>query len=455
METPQQKQALAELKADVSFGKNTVFSINKADTEPDTKGGSLNSNSKPYAIWGPKNDYPQAVLDENEGQETSAGALLFKIQAHYGRGLFFHKKEIDPKTFTEKIIPIPISELPAEIQDFYYNNDLENFFQGTISDFECWWFFHTQYLINKAGNKIIGVNWIRTKDARSEKRNNQTGRIENFYVSGKWPTPQNSAEPNLETEVAKIPAFDKRNPFKYANAIYKHQFVSISRDYYPVPSWQSSFRWTQVGKAIPSWILGNIKNSVNIKYHVEIPEQYFIDLYPLDNYGGNMDKCLAARKQAEEDIKKEIDECLAGEENASKIFYTKFAVDENNEPLPGWKINELKNDIKDAAWLNPYDTASAAICTAHNVDPELANLRSTKSLSSGSGSNIREKFNLHIQLKTVIARQTTLEPWELIKRVNNWPADIHLGYRDVFLETTDKSKTGTVVQNEDAPTTAG
>jgi hypothetical protein len=140
-------------------------------------------------------------------------------------------------------------------------------------------------------------------------------------------------------------------------------------------------------------------------------------------------------------------------ENASKIFYTKFAVDDNGQVLPGWKINELKNDMKDGAWLNAYNTAAAAICTAHSVDPGLSGLRSAGALNVGSGSDTREKFNFHVQLKTAIPRQTTLEWWEYVKMINGWNEDIHLCYRDVFLDTIDKTKTGTSVQNEQSPTT--
>lgn len=437
-----------ESRAGVSFGKHTVFQITKAEVEPDAVTATQYSG-KPWAVWGRRNDYPQVLIDENINQETSAGALRFKIEAHYGKGLYFFKKEKDPKDPSKtRIIPLEITELPPEIQDFYYLNDLPNFFQGIISDYEWFNFYHCQYIPNKSANKIVQWNWIRTKDVRAGRRDPKTGKIPKYFVSGEWCS---NIDPKERIE---LPVFDTFNPFAEPNAIKKHQLVSIDRDYYPTAYWQSNFKWLQVAKAIPTWILANIKNSVNIKYHVEIPEQYFIDLYPEKNYT-SIAECLTARKTAEELVKSEIDKCLAGEENASKIFYTKFAVDENGQPRPGWKINELKNDIKDGAWNQAYDTGGAAICTAHGVDPTLSGLRMSKSLNVGSGSDTREKFNFYVQLKTVIPRQTTLEPWELTKRINKWDPNIHLGYQDVFLETLDKSKTGTVVENEDAPTAKG
>ncbi|HMG90766.1 MAG TPA: hypothetical protein VK589_11925 [Chryseolinea sp.] len=441
--TTEQKRMTAHTQSGVSFGRNAVFQITKADVEPDTVTNVQNASGKPWAIWGKKNDYPQTIIDENLAQETSSGALKFKIEAHFGKGIYFFKKEFP--NGIEKITPIEVSELPEEIRSFYYNNDLVNFYQAIIQDFEWWNFFYVQYVPNISRNKIVRVNWLRTKDGRSGKRDPKTGKIPKYFFSGNWP----NAQENID--IAELPVFDIRDPFKEVNAVHKHQLVSIDRDYYPTAYWQSNFRWLQVAKSIPSWILSNIKNSVNIKYHVEIPEKYFIDLYPENNYP-SIDACLKARKEAEEELKRKIDECLAGEENASKIFYTKFAVDQNGQPLPGWKINELKNDIKDGSWLNAYDTSAAAICTAHSVDPSLSGLRMSKSLNVGSGSDTREKYNLHVQLRTTIPRQTTLEVWETVKRINGWDPSIHMGYRDIYLETTDKSKTGTVVENEESPT---
>lgn len=440
----QSQQLQAEIKSGVSFGKNAVFQITKAEVEPDTTNTKQSASGKPWALWGKKNDLPQTIINENMAQETSAGALKFKIEAHYGKGLFFYRSDIVNNV--EVITPIKIKDLAPEIKEFIIVNDLVNLQQGIVSDYEWFNFYYCQYILNKSRNKILRINWIRTKDVRAGKRDPKTGRIPAYYVSGNWP---NATEGE---DIAVLPVFDPLDPFKYPNALYKHQLVSIDRDYYPTAYWQSNFKWLEVAQGIPQWILSNIRNSVNIKYHVEIPEQYFIDLYPEPRYP-SVDECLKARKAAEEELKRSIDDCLAGAENASKIFYTKFAVDQNNQPLPGWKITPLTNDLKDNAWTVAYDTAAAAICTAHGVDPSLSGLRMSKSLNVGSGSDTREKYNLHVQLRTVIPRQTTLEVWEMVKRVNGWDEDIHMGYRDVFLETTDKSKTGTVVQNEESPTT--
>ncbi len=427
----------------ISFGaaSGAIIETTKREIEPDTH---QKLTTRKWTIWGKDNNYPQKIIDANMQEGASAGALLFKRKAHYGAGLMYYKKSIEGEK--EVITPILFDDLPVEMQDFHFNNDLENFAQGLASDFEWWNMCHVQYLVNRKRDKIVGVNWIRTKDQRPEKRDRNTGKVNKYYLSGHWPMPQ-------QNEVRPISSFDKRHPFKFPNAIYRHSFLSIDKDYFITPEWQSNQRWLTVAAKIPKWINANIDNSVNIKYHVEIPEEYFISLYPETNYESN-EKCLEARKAAEEAVKKKIDEVLAGAENASKIFYTKFALDEDGKPMPGWKIHELKNDIKDAAWLNAYGTAAAAICTAHSVPPSLAGLILSNGLGTGSASDVREQFNYYLQLNTVIPRQTTLEWFDIVKRANKWDRSIHLGYKNIILQSMNENKSGFALQSEPNPTTA-
>lgn len=288
------------------------------------------------------------------------------------------------------------------------------------------------------------MKWQRAKDVRAELRDNNIGKINHWFLSGEWP--------HETSNIAEVPNFDRTNPFGKANAIYRHQLASIDKDYYPTPYWQSNLRWLAVAKKIPEWIVSNIDNSISIKYHIEIPQEYFTSLHPIENYPDGVQAQQAAIKSAEETLMNNIDEMLAGAKNASKTFYTKFATDENGEIIPGWKFNELKNDIKDTAWLNAYGTAAAAIATAHGVPPSLQGLILSNGLGTGSGSDVREQFNFYLQLNTIIPRQTSLEWFEFIKRFNKWPKDIHLGYKNIILQSLQENKSGFAKESEPTPT---
>lgn len=429
-------------------GSKSIIQTTRKHVEPDAVND--NSSGDHWSIWGDDNDYPQKVIDANMPETTSAGALRFKRNAHYGAGIQFYYVEKDSKKRT--IVEVDEEDLPEEVQEFVFMNDIPNLQQGLIADFEWWNQCPVLYTKNIASNKILQVDWRRMKNLRAEKKKN--GRINKYYLSGKWP--------DYDADKPKpIQVLDKTYPFKHATSIYVHKLASVDRDYYPTPEWHSSMSWIELTQKIPKWIFKNIDNSINIKYWIQVPEKYFHSLCPRDRYDSDeaWDKAIL---QAEEDLYEDIDENLAGEENVSKTFYTKYAVDIDGNALPGWKIDTIKNELQDTAWLNAYGTGAAAICTGHGVPPSLQGLILSNGLGTGSASDVREQFNFYMQLNTVTPRQTTTEWWEFVSRFNGWNAlfqqnfgrKIHLGYRDIILQSMNENKSGFQVENEPTPTTA-
>lgn len=438
--------SIEHITAGTSFGRasGSIIEVVKSEAEPDALNPQA-ASSKPYAIWGKDNNFPQRHINEVKKDVVSIGAIEFKIAAHYGLGPFLYRLKVDKEKGRIRIEPVLLEELDQEIQDFWEMNDIENFSQEVITNFEWFRHYYVQYIVNKAGNKILQVKNQRTRNVRVGKRDPKTGAIKSYYLSPYFGT---SYE---EGNVVKIPAFDKMNPFATPNGLYQHNVPSIDRDYYPDASHQSTGSWMRLATKIPIWIIANIDNSVNIKYHVEIPEKYFLDLFPRERFNSDQEQ-LEAMKKHEEDLKAKIDECLAGAENPQKIFYTKFAVDRDGKQMPGWKITALPNDLKDQAWLNAYATAAVATLSGHGVSATVTNLSLPSSLNVGSGSDTREKFNFHMQLRTVIPRQTTTEWWEIVKRANKWDRTLRLGYQNVILETLDNNPTGTRTETEPTPT---
>lgn len=438
--------SVEQISSSVSFGKasGSIIEVVKKEAEPDSINPTQSSNV-PYAKWGRDNNFPQRHIDETKKDVVSIGALEFKIAAHYGLGPFLYRRIVSDDRKKLVIEPVLLEELDSEIQDFWYLNDIENFSQENIVNFEWMRHLYVQYIVNKSSNKIIQVKNQRTKNVRVGKRDPKTGKIKSYFLSPYFGT-------SYETgNVVEVPALDRLDPLGLPNAMYQHNVPSIDRDYYPDASHHSTGSWMRLATKIPIWIISNIDNSVNIKYHVEIPEKYFLDLFPRDRYSSDQEQ-LSAMKTHEEELKAKIDECLAGAENPMKIFYTKFAVDREGKQMPGWKINALPNDLKHDAWLNAYATAAVATLSGHGVSATVTNLSLPSALNVGSGSDTREKFNFHMQLRTVIPRQTTTEWWEIVKRANGWDPTLRLGYQNVILETLDNNPTGTRTETEPTPT---
>jgi len=422
----------------VSEVTGAVYETTKEAVEPDAGKRSISAN--PWARWGSDNNYPQKLIDAVMGG-TAASEIETKQFLHYGLGPFFFRRKVDDKG-KENIEFIAEESLPEEIQEFLWLNDWPNFMQGTVADFEWWHAYYVQYVKNGMG-KIAQVKWHRMKDCRPELRDPKTGKINNVYISGMWPSP-------MDGEYAVVPTFDPRDAAS-DYGMYKHQLVSIDKDYFPQPAWHGISKWLYVASKIPRWILANIDNSINIKYHVKIPLGYFMQRCPLEAYKSEAEQKKAIAELEQETYKK-IDGYLAGEKNVHKAFYSKVAVDDSGKALPGWEIVVLDNKIQDEAWLRAYGTAEMAITSGLGLSPSISGKVLPNGLGTGSGSDLREQFNFQMQVKTAMPRQTTLEPWEFIKRINKWPKDIHMGYRNVILESTDKNPTGFTKQNEQAPT---
>lgn len=451
---------IKELTPGVVLGMSSgvVIETTQKKVEPDAVGNTF-SNSDPYVRWGTDNKYPIHLFDKVDKDPVSKGALGFKMEAHYGLGPQLCLQEfIKQGKKTVKVLhPVSIEEYP-EIDEFFFNNDIENFLQGIIQDYEWFNRYHVQYIPNRSKNKILKVNsgleeigspnFLRTKDIRKKKRNLDTGSVEGFFASHDW----SIATPKY----VEIPSFDKRNPFKYDNAIYEHKLLSNHFDYYPNARWYSGLQWLEVAARIPRWIISNIDNSINVKYHIQYPEKYFEDLHPADRYKTEEERWEAI-KTAKTTLFQAIDDMLAGEKNVGKSLHTAFVIDQEGKQLPGWTIEPVTNDLKDEAWLKADTNAAIRTLTAHGVDAGLAGVVLSNS-TSGSGSDVREKLNAHNQLKTIIPRQTTTEWFEIVKRVNGWkPKEegmtFKLTYENMILQSFNENKSGFAQQNEPNPTT--
>ncbi len=425
------------LGASLHYGASSggVYETTKNEVEPDAQQAYQNT---PYQRWGQDNNYPQRLINAVKS-DPIASLIEKKISFHYGRGMMFYRKSVDEKG-TEIIKIVPDEEVPQEIHDFMELNDWDDFMEGIISDYEWWNMFYVQYITSTSG-KIVQTKWQRAKDIRSAKRDITTGKVSAFHLSGNYPNPQ-------PQEIAVVPAFDKN---ANESGIYKHGSVSVDKDYYSDPAWHGITRWLYIASKIPRWILANIDNSMNIKYHVEIPYKYFLDRCPEENYDSKA-KREEAIKILIETTFAQMDDYLAGEKNVHKAFYSFIHILEDGQPAPGWKITPVIADVKDEAWLRAYGTSSMAMISGIGLSPSIAGSILPNGLGAGSGSDLREQFNFYIQVMTTRPREKTLAPWKIIKKRNGWPVDLHLGYRDIVLQSLDQNKSGFAQQNEQSPT---
>jgi hypothetical protein len=111
--------SVIEIQKGISFGKKSgsIIEVTKRAVEPDAIAPRSTAANK-WAVWGSDNNRAQKIIDENMQDGASAGALRFKIWAHYGAGIQFHKLRIEKDR--EIIEPVRLEDLPAEMEDFFF-----------------------------------------------------------------------------------------------------------------------------------------------------------------------------------------------------------------------------------------------------------------------------------------------------------------------------------------------
>jgi len=429
--------------------------ISRRGQEPDAapyKNAGIRSNK--FAVWGSNNKYPHELVDLNMSDTTSSACLNFKIRAHYGKGLYLYKNEVNAQGQETKT-PLALSQYP-EIKEFFLINDIENIQQAIITDYEWWWWYLLEFIpgSNEEGKrKIVRVNRIPVVNTRLGLQDKDTGKIGKVYISGEFggaKSPSKTAE--LAVKDKREIYADDFNPASKFGVLCKQ--VSVDRQYYPLPSWHSVNKFLNLSLEISDWILSNINNSLNIKYHVRYPNSYFENLHPVSNYS-TPELRIEAMKTEKASLFGTLDDVLSGSQNAGKYFHSAVQSHPNKPELAlGFEIIPMKNETNHDAYLPAFDTSAAAIANAHNAPLDLVGISLSKGMGAGSGSNIRESFNFYMQMHTEVPRQTTLEWLYLIKKINGWPDEVEFGYRNIIFQSVNENKSGYAVENEANPTSA-
>jgi hypothetical protein len=426
--------------------------IVRLDQEPDAAPYVKTTGGFRYAKWGRNNRYPQEVVDLNNQDTTSAACLAFKIKAHYGLGLQLYKKSFE--NGQEVKVPVSLSDYP-EIEEFFWKSDMENYLQSIATDFEWWNWAVTELIPTGDGKKIYAINRIPVVNTRMGIIDPR-GKINEVHVSPDFPFSGGEVVTTKPIKIFdRLGYYDPRNTSKrIEKSVYIHRQTSVDRTYYPLPAWHSNNKWLNTSLEISDWILSNLNNSINLKYHIEYPQEYFEMLCPADQYDTEAER-LAAMKAEKDTLFKSIDEYLAGTQNVGKFIHT-YTVRHQQDPTQelSFKIKVMENKTNHEAYLPAFDTSAAAIANAHNAPLDLVGLSLSKGMGAGSGSNIRESFNYYMQLHVVIPRQTTLEALNLVKKINRWPEDVHFGFRNIVFQSVNENKSGYAVENESNPTSA-
>ncbi|WP_340074544.1 hypothetical protein [Leptobacterium sp. I13] len=396
------------------------------------------------AAWGKNNDFPQKLLKKIRLNGAALSGLRVSRKAHYGSGFILAEEKYEDGK--RSIVPKSINEF-SYIKTFWVKNQMKRFWKETITDLEYFAIAFPEYVLSKDFKTINRIKRQKTADCRFEVMDDGTRSVQNVYLSAKWAEGVDA----VSKFVSKVPLIDsywgaeevkeycKKN--KIYNFIRPIFYPLVDENYYPKAEWHSAINsgWLDVANSIPKFKKAFIENQLNVKFLIEVSEEYFDRKYKEDWVSFTAEKRQEIRVQFVE----ELDEALRDTANAGKSIMSVVYKDDNGNPLPGLKVTAVDNKLKDGAYLQDTSAGNQEILTAIGVDPSLigAGIPGGK-LGAGSGSDKREAwFILSALMKT--NRETTLEPFEFIQQYNGWPPDLIGGFEDTVLTTLDKNPTGT------------
>lgn len=367
------------------------------------------------APWGESNDYAQQIIKLGYNNPEIPALLDNKARVTYAKGIFAAKITGYDKNQNE-ILEVIIDE---EMNNWFRRAQFNKYLIEAITDF--YWFFNVfpEVIISRDRSMITQIVTNAAENCRWEKMD-KNGISKHVYVNANWPDAKAT-----DPETIKIPTIDpydvnrvealreNSNVFK---VIYPITYPTPGKSYYQLAHWDSirTSGWLEVASLIPKYKLSMMKNQMAIKYHIEVPYEYWTTKYK--DWEAKPD--LKDKRKQEESER--MNKYLTDVENTGKSIMTEFSFDKHTgKEFPGWRIKTVGTENQKGTLLEDAQEASSYLMRALGVDPAIVGAGPGKNIGAGSGSDKRVAFNIYVSLLQTY-RDAILEPLQFIADYNGW-----------------------------------
>ena len=360
-----------------------------------------------------------------------------------GRGLMAYRKVLENGEMRVEEV-----EMPPEIQAFLDRSQITKYL-ATAARNEV---FHgavaTEFVRDRTG-RVSRLKALECRQVRLEEQS-RDGYSKRLFWKGVWGNYRRRTTTQIDRAAQALPLyhggdFPRGNNF----ATFEVDDLLCLDEYYPVPFWEGSEEWISLANKIPQFHDNNLAHGFTMRWHIEIPKGYFLDATALERTpdGQEREDILKAATSAKATFMERLNETLQGLSNAGKTVVTEYDIDRSvGREYPGIKITPLAYDMKDEALLKLFDASNAANMSAQGVHPTLANIQTQGKLSSGS--EIRNAYLMYVAIHTPMPRERLLRWVPIVRQMNGWPKDIHLGFRDMLITRLDEDKSGSKDTNQ-------
>lgn len=415
--------------------------------------------------WGDDNRFPQNVVDQIAEGSPMQSSLNIKAKSLWGGGVVWGKMV---KGQFEKA---EMGVYP-EVDDFFLENDIPRFYAELNQDYVYFANCFPELIYSKNFKKIARLIHQESCDCRFKQMDDK-GNINIVYLSKMWgvsedqiakfgkakdlkgrlesysseASPEKVDDKFVKQRYALDPYFPMEGLATYAekkqtSVILPVNYPSPNKTYYQLAHWDAVRRsgWIEIATQIPNMLKTMYQNAFNIKYHIEIPENYLQK--KLSSSGKKWSDMTPQEKLKEKELLLEsMDKFLSGTDNAHKSLITYFSTDVEGKEFERIKITPIEHKSNIDKDLLASGTANSELLFALEMNPNMIGAGKPGGVYSSNqgGSNIREAKTAHDMLLN-LDRHMTLAPLRVIARYNGWPKELIFRHEDIEMTTLDKGK---------------
>ncbi len=389
-----------------------------------------------WVDWGPSNDWPSKARAKLEKSTTALPLIVKALSLMYGDGVVYWLDEKVDGKLVKNFVDIP------EVDDFFYENDIDQFMIEQLMDFKFYGNQFQEFILNPLKTKVIHLYHKEAEFTRKSAQNEKSKKFEKIGYTGNWAEDDKPAEIKLLDKTVNGKEYLMEQVAKSGGKFANHtMFPSPGRKVYGFPPHGALYLdkgWLDYSNNIPAIMNSMIDNMIAIKYHIEIPYEYWGSVYPeWAQWDEKKQKVKIDEKLTE------MDEWLTGADNAYSTFISHFATDPiTRKAIPGWKITAIDDKVKKDEWIPGTQEADQQIARALSIDPSMAGIQAQGGkLGAGSGSDKRTGFANSVSLSKMETK-IVFECLELVKKINGWPRNLKFGFAHKLPTTLDKNPTG-------------
>lgn len=361
-----------------------------------------------YMPWGGDNLMPYKVMELIEADETLTTCQEFNAEVCYGSGIEFSRAE-NLK-----------GAAAAELEEFTEDNALPSVFLGMCHDIKHFAFAVGVIILSQDYKRIVRVARKEACYCRLSPANAQGHPDYIVYANFRL---------GLDPEVKEIiplldpscPRADLLERIKEPGAPHKYAMLirvpCADSTYYPIPHYASLFKgkWYNIKRLIAVAKEAKLKNSAPIKYHIEVSERYWTNLFRAE---GITDRAAQKARMVAE--KQAMIDFLTGAVNSGKVLFSQFYVTPEGKENHDVVITNIEANVKEGGdWTTDIQEAVNMVCFAMRVHSNLVGSVPGKSQSNNSGSDKRELYTIAHALQKPY-HDLLLSMFSLVCRFNEW-----------------------------------